>query len=391
MSTKAKALIAAFLFTAGAPTVAAAQQQPAAAASSLPKPSKEATPALAALQKAANEKRIADIPALAQAALAVAKTPADRYYAYQLQLRPAVEAKNDAMTLAALEGLLSTGLVQGADLANLSLNAARLNYNAQAFDKASTYINQAVTANPNNAEAYIVLAEIQNKQKKPAEAVASFRKAMELDQAAGKPVRQEVAQRALAIAYNNRLPVARELALTNLKAAPNATNWRNTIKITEQVSNLAAADKIDLFRLQRATSSLEGEGDYYPYVDALMTKGLPGEAKAVLEEAFAAGKLDKTKSVWRDTYNSAVTRNAADKGTPNGDVYFGRGDYAKAAAAYRADAAKGGAAADLANLRLGIALARSGDKAGATAALNAVKGTRAGIAQLWLVYLQTQA
>ena len=51
-------------------------------------------------------------------------------------------------------------------------------------------------------------------------------------------------------------------------------------------------------------------------------------------------------------------------------------------------AAKGGAGADLANLRLGIALARSGDKAGATAALNAVKGTRAGIAQLWLAYLQ---
>jgi hypothetical protein len=72
-------------------------------------------------------------------------------------------------------------------------------------------------------------------------------------------------------------------------------------------------------------------------------------------------------------------------------VYLGRGDYAKAAAAYRADVAKGGGAADLANLRLGIALARSGDKAGATAALNAVKGQRASIAQMWLLYVQSAA
>lgn len=391
MSTKARALIAAFLFTAAAPTVAAAQQKPAAAASSIPKPSKEASPALAALQKAANEKRMADIPALAQAALTAAKTPADRYYAYQLQLKPAIEAKNDAMTLAAIEGIIGTGLLQTSELAPFALNAAQLNYNAGAYDKAFTFVNQSIAADPNNVQSYLVLAEAQNRLKRPADAVATFRKAMSLYQASGKPVPPEVAERALALAYNNRLPVAGELALANLKAAPSAKNWRAAIKISEQGSNLPASDKVDLFRLQRATSSLDGEGDYFPYIDALMTKGLPGEAKAVMEEAFAAGKLDKAKPLWRDLYSSATTRNAADRGAPNGDVYLGRGDYAKAAAAYRADAAKGGAAADLANLRLGIALARSGDKAGATTALSAVKGTRASIAQLWLVYLQTQA
>ena len=45
----------------------------------------------------------------------------------------------------------------------------------------------------------------------------------------------------------------------------------------------------------------------------------------------------------------------------------------------------------VANLRLGIALARSGDKAGATAAFNAVGGARAPIAKLWLAWLGTQA
>jgi hypothetical protein len=38
-----------------------------------------------------------------------------------------------------------------------------------------------------------------------------------------------------------------------------------------------------------------------------------------------------------------------------------------------------------------MALARSGDKAGATTAFNTVKGTRAGLAQLWLTYLNQKA
>jgi uncharacterized protein HemY len=74
-----------------------------------------------------------------------------------------------------------------------------------------------------------------------------------------------------------------------------------------------------------------------------------------------------------------------------GNIYFSNGDYAKAAELYRAALGKSGADKDLANLRLGMALARAGDKAGATAALQAVGGARAGVAQYWLLYLQTQA
>jgi tetratricopeptide (TPR) repeat protein len=211
----------------------------------------------------------------------------------------------------------------------------------------------------------------------------------------------------LSIAYTARLPVARDLAFAQVKAAPTPKNWRTALKIYEQGSGLAAADKIDLFRLQRLTKSFEGEGDYFPYVDALMTRGLPGEAKAVLEEAFAAGKLDRSKNPWKEMYASVSNRVASDRASltagertalsaatarpalSTGDAFLSYGDYAKAIALYRAALGKPGVDSDLANLRLGIALARSGDKAGATAALNAVKGSRAGLAQMWLTYLQT--
>jgi Flp pilus assembly protein TadD len=74
-----------------------------------------------------------------------------------------------------------------------------------------------------------------------------------------------------------------------------------------------------------------------------------------------------------------------------GDRYYGMGNYAKAADVYRQVLAKPDADKDVANLHLGIALARAGDKAGATAALNAVGGGRAEIAKFWLTYLQQHA
>ena len=73
------------------------------------------------------------------------------------------------------------------------------------------------------------------------------------------------------------------------------------------------------------------------------------------------------------------------------DAYYGYGDYAQAAELYRGALGKAGVDKDLANLRLGMTLARSGDKAGATAALNAAGGAQAEVAKLWLTYLATKA
>ena len=67
------------------------------------------------------------------------------------------------------------------------------------------------------------------------------------------------------------------------------------------------------------------------------------------------------------------------------------GEYQKAAELFRAALGKQGVDKDVANLRLGMSLARAGDKAGATSALNAVGGSQADIAKLWLTYVATQA
>ena len=64
-----------------------------------------------------------------------------------------------------------------------------------------------------------------------------------------------------------------------------------------------------------------------------------------------------------------------------GDRYYGLGRICQGRRPLSPALTKPGADADMANLHIGMALARAGDKAGATAALNAVSGPRAEIAK----------
>ena len=410
MTIKSKALLAALaLGVAGAAVPAAAQQNQQQAQAPKINISNKARPAIAALSKAVDANQADQIPTLAAAANAVAQTPQDRYVIGQLQLKAAINAKNDPATLAALEAMIASGGAPATELGNLRFNVAKLAYNSNDYAKASQYLDQAIQADPNNVDALIIQAETRNKLQRPAEAVQSLQQAIKVTQAAGRPVDEKIYRRALAFAYNAKLPVASQISMDWLKAYPTSANWRDALKIYEQGAGLPKDDLIDLYRLQRAAGALKGEADYYPYVNGVLTRGLPGEAKAVLDEAFAANALNRTKPMWKDLYSSASTRTAADKASlaasertalaapsarqamVTGDAYLGYGEYAKAAALYRAALGKSGVDKDQANLRLGIALARSGDKAAATTAFQSVQGQRASLAQLWMQWLNSRA
>ncbi|MBA3577958.1 MAG: hypothetical protein H0W39_10190, partial [Sphingomonas sp.] len=131
-----------------------------------------------------------------------------------------------------------------------------------------------------------------------------------------------------------------------------------------------------------------------------------GEAKAILDEGFAANVVKRSDPSFSQLYTLASQRTKGDReslpAAPGasstarqivitGDAHFGYGDYSKAADFYRAALAKPDADKDMINLHLGMALARQGDKAGATAALNAVGGTNSELAKYWLLYLSTTA
>jgi predicted Zn-dependent protease len=136
-------------------------------------------------------------------------------------------------------------------------------------------------------------------------------------------------------------------------------------------------------------------------------KGYPGEALTVLNDGIKAGVVNASKSPFKEELEQAKQKSAGEEAsleaaaksalggatakaaTATGDLHYTYGQYAKAAEIYRAALKKPGADASMVNLHLGMALARAGDKAGATAALNAVTGPRADVAKYWLAYVSS--
>jgi tetratricopeptide (TPR) repeat protein len=158
-------------------------------------------------------------------------------------------------------------------------------------------------------------------------------------------------------------------------------------------------------RLKRSVKVLSA-GDYFNYGDIAVRKGFPGEAKGILDEGFAANKINKSDPSFKQLYALASQKVQGDRASLAsapaasasarqlmgvGDAYYGYGDYAKAMEFYRAALAKSDVDADLGNLHLGMALAAQSDKAGASAAFAKVGGSYADLAKYWLLSVRASA
>lgn len=381
----------------------------AAEAAKQPKVSKDAVKEIQALQTAVNAKDQAAVAAALPAAQAKAKTADDKYVVGQLQLKAAVDANDNSAMIAGLQAVLNSGYLTSADTVGLYMNLGKLQYNAKQFDPAAAAFEQVLRADPNNLDATVMLAETRNGQGRTAEAVAMIQKAIAAKNATGQKAEESWYKRAVALAYNAKLPLAVEASRQWVAAYPSAKSWRDTIRIYETTGSPADSSMLDAMRLARVTGALTSENDYFRLANTLVTKGYAGEAKAVLEQGFAAKSIDKAKPTFSQLYAVATSKSQGDRESLDGqaktalaapagrqamvtaEAYYGYGDYQKAADLFRAALGKQGIDKDVANLRLGMALAQAGDKAGATAALNAAGGEQAEVAKLWLTYLGTKA
>ena len=227
--------------------------------------------------------------------------------------------------------------------------------------------------------------------------------------AAGQTVPNEWYARGISIAYGAKLaPQLEQLTQEWLASYPAPTNWRDALITYGDLNHVDAEYSLDLYRLMRAAGALKGEHDYMDYVQATYIK-YPAEANAVIDEGVASGNINlasnknatEIKGLVKGklTADRAATMSAANDAKAGkvsgklalatGDALYGYGDYAQAADCYRAALAKGGIDANVANSRLGAALARAGQKDAAKQAFAAVTGPRTGLAKYWLVWLNT--
>lgn len=387
----------------------AAAQKPAAAPAA--KPLKLSKPVMAILAEVQKLQAAGDfagsLPKLAEAMAVPAPNADDTFATLQLRLNAAIKVSDNALIEDSLNRLLATGRVLPEDQPKYLRNIGAFAMQRKDYAAATTAFEKLTALDPNNAEHQVALAELYYAQKQGSKAVEMLSKAVATSRAAGQAPPENWFRRRLAIAYDGKLAgEVQPAALALVGAFPNPVNWRDAIIILRDgFPTMDDQTTLDFLRLQAATGSLTGERDYVEYADTALGKGYPGEAQFALNEGIKRNMLSATKPIVVELKKSADSKVTADKaslpglekeakGNPKlllatGDAYYGYGDFAKAAALYKQ--AVGGATVDqaTANLRLGAALARSGDAAGAEAALAAVKGgAREALAQYWLAYLK---
>ncbi len=359
------------------------------------------------LQTAVKAKNSAAIPGLAAAASAVAKTPDDRYAIASLQLQAAAEADDNPGLVAAADAMRANGAPTDS-LIKVYLHAGQVFGNAKQYPLATSALDKALAIDPNNVDALLLKSDLSLKQGNPTASVAALSQAIARNKATGQTIPESWYQAAVARSYEAKLPSTYEAARQWVTAYPTQQHWRDAINIYRNMSGADRTGLIDIFRLARVTKSLSGESDYLAASDTFSGRGFPGEAVALLNEGAAAKTISlssvtfvrpyalaKGKSIGDRAAATAAVKSAA--GAPAAattmaaaDRLLGYGDFGQAATLYRAALGKTGANADLINLRLGEALAQSGDKAGAMAALQAVGPSQSEVAKYWQAWVATR-
>ena len=384
-------------------------QAPAAAAPAQRqlKLSTAASKSIMELQTAVKAKSSATIPGLIATAQAAAKNDDDRAAIASLQLQAAIDSNDPAALVAAADASRATGS-NSSLMPRVYLQAARSYGAANQYAQANVVLDKALALDPNDVDSLLFKSDIAMKLQQPAASVAAINQAIARQKALGKVVPEAWYGAAVGRAYDAKLPAAFEASRQWVAAYPTQAHWHDVIGIYRNLSGADRAALIDMFRLARVTKTLSGEADYLGASQTFSARGYPGEALAILDEGVAAKAISLSSVTLARPYALAKGKSLGDRavalaGAKTGltaptaavtlaaaDRLLGYGEFAQAATLYRAALGKPGADVNVINLRLGEALGQSGDKAGATAALQLAGGPQSEIAKYWLAWVSTR-
>jgi tetratricopeptide (TPR) repeat protein len=195
---------------------------------------------------------------------------------------------------------------------------------------------------------------------------------------------------------------------------PKKEYWNDLLRRIESKPGYNNRLALDMYRLRRATKTLESGNDVFEMAQLALQERQAAEAKKVLEEGFASGLLGKGNDAERQKRLLTLASQRADEApkqlaaaeteareAKDGDAlvrigmaYSGMGQHDKGiqliqqgiALLQQDKGAKGKAGrVDEANLHLGLAYLRAGQKQKAVQAFKAVQGTdgSADLARLW--------
>jgi tetratricopeptide (TPR) repeat protein len=409
VSKRALAVALGAALALGIAPAAMAKEKPVAAPASPPL-SKEFRAVAAPAQAAITAKAWPDAIAKLDLADPVAKSPYEKFVAAQLRYLAARGAGNAAMESAAADAMVASGGAPAELAGPLALQVGSNAYAAGNYPRALQLLQEAERLGAKDDQLPILIADTNFRMKNIPAGMAALEKGIAAKKAAGQPVPDQWYKRARSAAYNAKMDAETSKWSRALIAAyPSQGNWRDALVVYRDTVKRPAPVNLDLFRLMRATKALDGERDYMEHASLAFDSGLPGEAKAVVDEGFALSKVPAGSRALTEVRTSALAKITADRASlpaserasaasartalATGDAYYAYGEDAKAVPLYQSAIAKGGIDLDVANMHLGMSLLRLGQRDAARAAFQKVNpaGPRGELAQFWILHVDQAA
>jgi hypothetical protein len=310
------------------------------------------------------------------------------------------------------EKVLASGAATPEEVGSITRTLFGIAASTGQYQKTIDYGKQMVdagTATPNDlaimAQSYYQLKDCKSASAWSDKAIAATRKA-------GEAPKENLYLFKLQCASDSGDSATMDAVLGDLIRLTNKTSYWNTLLRIERQDERDDHNTLMLYRIMYNTNAMNADTDYIEMAQLLGDAALPGEASAVLDKAMSTGVVkDDHKERTTRLLNALKTRADADrKGLPQeeaeagkssageldiklGEVYYGFGDYQKAADAINSGIKKGQIKhMDEAYVYLGLAnvqLKNNAEAKKAFANLKTVPNISPRVLRLWELYAST--
>lgn len=377
-----------------------------------PKMSKAVAVPLQAAQKAMAAKQWdAALAELKKAQAVEKRTPAEDYQIDEFLGYILVQQKKYGQAAPVFERMLNSGLVPADQVDDRTKAVAQMYFQEKDYKKAAEWSKKWLAKNPNNEEMSVLLGQsyyLLENYKESANVLSGVISNAEKN---GQTPKENHIQILLSSHFkvDNKDGVTEALKKM-VRYYPQPQYWENLTDIYRRKSN---SDRVALgyYRLMSDVGVLKDKGDFMEASQLAIEAGVPGEAESFMQKGVDSGVLksdDKTEQGRYDRLIAAAKKQAAadrpslaqqakdaekaTQGQPSvglGQAYLSYGMYDEAIASLQSGIKKPGVTdADEAQISLGIAYLKKGQKDQARQAFKAVKADSkwADLANLWVLH-----
>lgn len=339
---------------------------------------------------------------LAEAAAVPRVEKDDALIMAKLKLFSAQNLKDNAKLEEALTEAVETPSITPEEKLNFSKFVAGLASNRKDYQKAWKWYEFYLGQKPDDVDMLVQAASVNAALGAKPRVVELLGKAIDLREAAGqKGDRSWYEFRAQSVIDGNMTDKIMPALLGWVKAFPEPKSYNLSIELVKQrAGNMDNNLLLDWGRLMYAAGAMTTGNNYLEYADAAIERGMPNEADMVLKEGIAKKLIDPSKMNIGELVKLAASKNTETRAALPGlekeakssprialvvaDTLANIGEHAKAVGFYKGLVGNSMVDQDTVNLRMGAALLKTGDKAAAKAAFDAVKaGPRQQIAQFY--------